>query len=60
MAEIARRVGVVRATICVHLPTGDAPIDAAIQRAISEAAATIQATPGRVLTRTPVVRFTSR
>jgi AcrR family transcriptional regulator len=43
MAEIARRAGVVRATIYVHFPTRDALIDAVTQRAISEAAATIEA-----------------
>src|SRR5215207_8660726 len=37
MAEIARRAGVVRATIYVHFPTRDALIDAVTQRAIAEA-----------------------
>jgi len=43
MAEIARRAGVVRATIYVHFPTRDALIDAVTQRAIAEATATIEA-----------------
>jgi AcrR family transcriptional regulator len=48
MAEIARRAGVVRATIYVHFPTRDALIDAVTERAIAEATATIKAAePGR-------------
>jgi AcrR family transcriptional regulator len=43
MAEIARRAGVVRATIYVHFPTRDALIDAVTQRAIAEATAAIEA-----------------
>ena len=43
MAEIARRAGVVRATIYVHFPTRDALIDAVTERAIAEATATIEA-----------------
>src|SRR5215211_5650970 len=43
MAEIARRAGVVRATIYVHFPTRDALINAVTRRAIAEAAATIKA-----------------
>jgi len=43
MAEIARRAGVVRATIYVHFPTRDALIDAVTRRAIAEATATIKA-----------------
>ena len=43
MAEIARRAGVVRATIYVHFPTRDALIDAVTRRAIAEATATIEA-----------------
>src|SRR5215216_2749536 len=43
MAAIARRAGVVRATIYVHFPTRDALIEAVTQRAIAGAAATIQA-----------------
>jgi AcrR family transcriptional regulator len=36
MAEIARRAGVVRATIYVHFPTRDSLIDAVTRRAIQE------------------------
>jgi AcrR family transcriptional regulator len=43
MTEIARKAGVVRATIYVHFPTRDALIDAVTQRAIAEATATIEA-----------------
>jgi len=43
MAAIARRAGVVRATVYVHFPTREALVGAVTARAISEAAAAIQA-----------------
>jgi AcrR family transcriptional regulator len=43
MAAIARRAGVVRATVYVHFPTRDALVEAVTARAITEAATAIQA-----------------
>jgi TetR/AcrR family transcriptional regulator, mexCD-oprJ operon repressor len=43
MAEIARRAGVVRATIYVHFPTREALIDAVTHRAMTEVSAAIDA-----------------
>ncbi len=43
MAEIARRAGVVRATIYVHFPTRESLIEAVTHRAISEATEVIEA-----------------
>ncbi len=38
MAEIARRAGVVRATIYVHFPTRESPLDAVMEKAVAEVA----------------------
>ena len=43
MAEVARRAGVVRATVYVHFPTREALIDAGALRAIADATASITA-----------------
>jgi AcrR family transcriptional regulator len=43
MAAIARRAGVVRATIYVHFPTREALIDAVTDRALAEVAAVVAA-----------------
>ena len=43
MSEIARRAGVVRATIYVHFPTRDELITAVTERAIAEVTAAIEA-----------------
>src|SRR3954462_1975758 len=48
MAEIARRAGVVRATIYVHFPTRDALLDAVMEHAVAQVAqATAEAEPAR-------------
>src|SRR3954463_6912929 len=57
MAEIARRAGVVRATIYVHFPTRDALLEAVTHRALAEITQVIEAaepdrgTPAEALAR---------
>ncbi|MCY7304339.1 MAG: TetR/AcrR family transcriptional regulator, partial [Thermoleophilia bacterium] len=41
MAEIARRAGVVRATIYAHFPTRDALLDAVMDHAIADVTAAV-------------------
>jgi AcrR family transcriptional regulator len=43
MAAVARRAGVVRATVYVHFPTREALVDAVIERALGKAAGAVEA-----------------
>jgi AcrR family transcriptional regulator len=43
MAEIARRAGVVRATIYVHFPTRESLLDAVMERSVAEVAESMRA-----------------
>ncbi|MDQ3866674.1 MAG: TetR/AcrR family transcriptional regulator [Actinomycetota bacterium] len=48
MAEIARRAGVVRATIYMHFPTRESLLDAVMEHAVAQVAqATSKAEPTR-------------